>query len=91
MITTAQLSNKLTELSTEFRKVVDSGNAAEAFRWILETQEFLRDMLDEAESMKHLTAYEREVISEVCRANVLNQHNIKLQLNERIRKEATLK
>ena len=91
MITTSELNKQLTNLTDEFLNVKKSGDVTEAFRWIVSTQEFLRGLLEETETMKHLTAYEREVISEVCCANVLNQNNIKLQLNERIRKEATLK
>ena len=33
MLTTAELNNKLNELTIEYRKVVDTGNTAEILRW----------------------------------------------------------
>ena len=87
MISTAQLNAKLVELNEEFIKIKDSGNAAEAFRWIVSTQEFLRGLLEESETMKHLTARERKLISGAGQAIVLKQHDVRLLLQERIRKE----
>lgn len=88
MITTSELNKQLTNLTDEFLNIKESGDVTEAFRWIVSTQEFLRGLLEETETMKHLTAREREIISGAEQANTLKQHGIKLLLQERIRKEA---
>lgn len=44
MLTTSELNNKLNELTIEYRKVVDTGNATEILRWVLSTAEFIRDV-----------------------------------------------
>ena len=86
-MTTADLNKKFAKLNEEFINVKDSGNAAEVLRWIASTQEFLRGLLEETETMKHLTARERKLISGIGQANVLKQHDVRLLLQERIRKE----
>lgn len=88
MTTISELNKQLTELTDEFLKATESGNVTEAFRWIVSTQEFLRGLLEETETMKHLTAREREIISEAEQANMLKRHSIMLLLQEHIRKEA---
>lgn len=88
-MTIADLNKKFTKLNEEFVKVKDSGNATEALRWVTSTQEFLRGLLEEAETMEHLTARERKLISGAGQATVLKQHDVRLLLQERIRKENT--
>ena len=61
MLTTAELNNKLNELTIEYRKVVDTGNTAEILRWVLSTAEFIREMYEEAISAKGMTENEREL------------------------------
>ena len=52
MLTTAELNNKLGELTIEYRKVVDTGNTTEILRWVLSTAEFIREMYEEAISVR---------------------------------------
>ena len=56
MLTTAELNNKLNELTIEYRKVVDTGNTAEILRWVLSTAEFIREMYEEAISAKNVVS-----------------------------------
>lgn len=86
-MTTADLNKQLTKLNEEFIKIKESGNVTEAFRWIIETQEFLRGLLEETETMKHLTASEREEIKTAGLGNAINHHDVKFLLLERIREE----
>lgn len=65
MITAAQLNSKLTELGVEFHKVADADNATEAMQWIVNTADFLRELLEEAEMMRSLSEYERATVREI--------------------------
>ena len=87
MITTSELNKQLTNLTDEFLDVKKSGDVTEAFRWIVSTQEFLRGLLEETETMKHLTAREREEIKTAGLGNAINHHDVKFLLLERIREE----
>ena len=56
MLTTSELNNKLNELTIEYRKIVDTGNATEILRWVLSTAEFIREMYEEAISAKNVVS-----------------------------------
>ena len=56
MLTTSELNNKLNELTIEYRKIVDTGNATEILRWVLSTAEFIRVMYEEAISAKNVVS-----------------------------------
>ena len=59
MITAAEFNSKLTELNTEYCKIIDAGNTAEAFRWLIETVEFLETLIEEAGVLDNLTEEEK--------------------------------
>ena len=59
MITAAEFNSKLTELNTEYLKIIDAGNIAEAFRWLRETIEFLEALIEEADMLDDLTKDEK--------------------------------
>ena len=85
MLTTAELNNKLNELTIEYRKVVDTGNTAEILRWVLSTAEFIREMYEEAKGM---TENEREAFTLANCASDLNRKTIKALLIDRLAREA---
>lgn len=91
MLTTAELNNKLIELAIEYRKVVDAENATEILRWVLSTAEFIREMYEEAISVKGMTATEREAFTRANCASDLNRKTIKALLIDRLSKEAIQK
>lgn len=91
MLTTAELNNKLNELSIEYHKVVDTGNATEVLRWVLSTAEFIREMYEEAISVKCMTANEREALTLANCASDLNRKTIKALLTYRLKQEAAQK
>ena len=91
MLTTAELNNKLNELAIEYRKVVDSENATEILRWVLSTAEFIREMYEEAISVKGMTANEREAFTLANCASDLNRKTIKALLIDRLSQEAAKK
>ena len=88
MLTTAELNNKLNELTIEYRKVVDTGNTAEILRWVLSTAEFIREMYEEAISAKGMTENEREAFTLANCASDLNRKTIKALLIDRLAREA---
>lgn len=87
MLTTAELNNKLNELAIEYRKVVDSENATEILRWVLSTAEFIREMYEEAISVKGMTENEREAFTLANCASDLNRKKIKALLIDRLARE----
>ena len=87
MLTTAELNNKLNELAIEYRKVVDSENATEILRWVLSTAEFIREMYEEAISVKGMTENEREAFTLANCASDLNRKTIKALLIDRLARE----
>lgn len=91
MLTTAELNNKLNELAIEYRKVVDSENTTEILRWVLSTAEFIREMYEEAISVKGMTANEREAFTLANCASDLNRKTIKALLIDRLSQEAAKK
>lgn len=91
MLTTSELNNKLNELTIEYRKVIDTGNATEILRWVLSTAEFIREMYEEAISVKCMTANEREALTLANCASDLNRKTIKALLTYRLKQEAAQK
>jgi len=87
VLTTAELNNKLNELAIEYRKVVDSENATEILRWVLSTAEFIREMYEEAISVKGMTENEREAFTLANCASDLNRKTIKALLIDRLARE----
>ena len=87
MLTTAELNNKLNELAIEYRKVVDSENATDILRWVLSTAEFIREMYEEAISVKGMTENEREAFTLANCASDLNRKTIKALLIDRLARE----
>ena len=90
MISTAQLNAKLTELNTEFRKVVDSGNTVEALRWILTVEEFIDTLYAKAPSLD-LSSNERETLMYMSCGHSLSAKGIKDLLTLRLTREAALR
>ena len=52
MITPLQLTGKLTELETEFHKVIDGDDISAAYIWILKTLDFAETIMDETRDSK---------------------------------------
>jgi len=87
VLTTSELNNKLNELTIEYRKVIDTGNATEILRWVLSTAEFIREMYEEAISVKGMTENEREAFTLANCASDLNRKTIKALLIDRLTRE----
>lgn len=52
MITPLQLTRKITELETEFRKVLDGGDISAAYIWVLYALDFAETVMDETRDSK---------------------------------------
>ena len=92
MITTADLGHQLNQLNVEFRKIVDKGMTAEALRWILNTLDFLDDLLDETIDINgDISDREKEVLRSAERLIKGSHSEIlwRLQDRERVRSAIT--
>lgn len=90
MISTAQLNSELTELNTEFRKVVVSGNTVKVLRWILTVEEFIGTLYAKAPSLD-LSGNERETLMYMNCGHSLSAKGIKELLTLRLAREAALR
>lgn len=87
MITTADLSNKLTELNVEYRKIIDAGKTAEAFRWLVSAADFLETLIEEARMLSDLSEDEKREL-DVDSGLIKNaQQYLKYCLTDRIKQE----
>lgn len=86
-MTVKELSDKFYALKNEFYKTVNKDDAADSLRWVIKTQEFLYDIIDNAETVETLTDDERSVLTQ-ARIELSSRHRAVLTLlQERLRKE----
>ena len=74
-------------MSLPSNTVIDTGNATEILRWVLSTAEFIREMYEEAISVKGMTENEREAFTLANCASDLNRKTIKALLIDRLARE----
>ena len=87
MMTVKELTDKFYALKNEYYKVVNKDNASEALRWVIKTQEFLSDIISEAETVKTLTDDERNALTKAQNEIHSEHSSILALLQERLRKE----
>lgn len=87
MMTVKELTDKFYALKNEYYKVVNKDNAAEALRWVIKTQEFLSEIISEAETVKTLTDVERNALTQAQNEAHSEHSSILALLQERLRKE----
>ena len=86
-MTVKELTDKFYALTNEYYKVVNTDNAAEALRWVIKTQEFLSDIINETETLNTLTNDERNALTKAKNEVHSEHHAILTLLQERLRKD----
>lgn len=86
-MTVKELSDKFYALKSEFYKTINKDDAADALRWVAKTQEFLYDIIDNAETVGTLTDDERRVLAQARNELSSGHHAVLTLLQERLRKD----